>query len=235
MEIKKHIGIVKNTGTRVIVVFREISDTDREHCLVVESDHLPDYYSQTMNEIVNSSEAQQTNNFYEVLNRRYTADGANFLNALHVGKYLSKRHIDDIDLIPQPGKRVPLRMVNHAIKPYEEIKLPSELDAINVNEIKHESFLKTVQLEPGNDPMMLAKSLYEQAVLLEEQAAQRRAEARKIAPNYTPPPKTRVNYDKMTPEEKAASNKAKNAKRELRRAQSAKDATLTQKITKSPE
>lgn len=232
MEIKKHIGIIKNTGTRVIVVFREISEEDRENCLVVESDHLPEYYAQTMNEIVNSSEAQQTVNFYEVLNRRYTADGTNFLHALHSGRYLTKRSVDDIDIVPQPGKRVPLRMINHTIKPYPTIEEPSKLDQINVDELKRAHILNSVELQPGQDPILLAKSLYAQAEELEAQAKVRRMHARTIAPDYVPPAKKR-GIDKMTPEEKALSNKAKNAKREMRRAQSKQDAALTAQVLSS--
>lgn len=236
MEIKKHIGLIKNTGTRVIVVFREISEDDRENCLVVESDHLPDYYAQTMNEIVNSNEAQNTTNFYEVLNRRYTTDGKNFLQALHTGRYLTKQSIDNIDMVPSPGHRVPLRMINHAIKPYPEEKIPvvKPIDAINVDVQKNENFLKSITLEDGQDPIMLAKSLYEQALALEEQALMRRKHARIIAPDYAPP-KKKTGVVKMTPEEKALSNTLKNAKRRMRVKEAMTNAAIDATIGIKPE
>ena len=49
--MKKHLGIVKNTGVRVAVVFREMPD-DAENCLVAEIDRMPDKYHDAMYEII---------------------------------------------------------------------------------------------------------------------------------------------------------------------------------------
>ncbi len=56
--MKKHLGIVTNTGVRIAVVFREMPD-DPDHCLVAEIDRMPDKYHDAMYEIINSSAAQK--------------------------------------------------------------------------------------------------------------------------------------------------------------------------------
>ena len=39
--LKKHSGLLKNTGVRVAVVFRKLPNDDKT-CLIVETERLPD-------------------------------------------------------------------------------------------------------------------------------------------------------------------------------------------------
>ena len=68
-EMVKHVGRIKNTDRKCVVAFRYIYDekgniTDRDHCLVIDADALPDMFNQAIIDAVNSSEGQNTLNFF---------------------------------------------------------------------------------------------------------------------------------------------------------------------------
>jgi hypothetical protein len=80
--LKKHTGQLANTGVRVAVVFRKLPN-DENSCLIVETERLPDAMHDYVIQTLNSKEAFETNDFYEVLNRRTFPDGTNCLTSLH--------------------------------------------------------------------------------------------------------------------------------------------------------
>lgn len=110
----KHVGRNQH-GSRLVVVFREIPD-DEEHCLVVETDSLPDMYHDQLLHEVDSREAQDTVNLYEVLERRSFGDGGQMLNTLHTRGMLKKYRVDQIEMQPMPSRLVALSLVNEQIK-----------------------------------------------------------------------------------------------------------------------
>ena len=57
LDIRRHTGVVSSTGSRIFLVFRKIPD-DEDYCLVVMADALPDQYSQSLDALVMSREAQ---------------------------------------------------------------------------------------------------------------------------------------------------------------------------------
>jgi len=116
--MKKHLGVMKNTGVRVAVVFREMPD-DVDNCLVAELDRMPDKYHDAMFEFINSQAAQRTNNLYEVLHTRNFPDGNGALAGLHTNNLMRKVPVDDVDMTVQPHAKVPLRMINDQIRAVE--------------------------------------------------------------------------------------------------------------------
>lgn len=112
-KVMRHVG-QDHLGHRLVVVFRELPE-DPEHCLVIESSTLPDMYHDNLMNVVESQEAQQTVNLYEVLNRRVFGDGQHMLNALHNRGLLKKLSVDNVFLIPMPNRKLPLREANQAI------------------------------------------------------------------------------------------------------------------------
>lgn len=180
MVIKKHVGIVNNLGSRVIVVFREIPE-DKEFCLVVEADRLPDYLADTLNDAVNSNEAQQTINLYDVLNRCFTPEGENLLSALHNKKYLVKKSVDDIIIVPSPGYRLPLRTLNDQISGTVSVDTTIK-NNMETKDAKDPVLANTVPIKENEDPLMVAQALLKQAELLEEEAKLKRRQAASICP-----------------------------------------------------
>ena len=114
VDFTKHVGRNKN-GTRLVVVFREIPD-DEEHCLVVETDSLPDMYHDQLLQEVDSRDAQATVDLYEVLQRRSFGDGGQMLNTLHNRGFLRKYKVSQIEMQPMPSRLVALSLVNEQIK-----------------------------------------------------------------------------------------------------------------------
>lgn len=176
MDMKKHIGIIRNVGTRIIVVYREIPN-DENHCLVVETDRLPDYLSQQINDLVNSLEASGTNNFYEVLHRRMTSDGENFLLALHTRKLLKKVKVADVLLYPRPGQSLELSVLNSTLKGTTDTPAEESL-----SDVANPALANTVTVKEGEDPVLVAQGLIKQAELLEAEANMKRRQAEAIAP-----------------------------------------------------
>lgn len=110
----KHVGRNK-LGTRLVVVFREIPD-DENHCLIVETDSLPDMYHEQLLREVDSRDAQDTTNLYEILERRNFGDGGQMLNTLHERGFIKKLKVVDVEMMPMPNRPVSLSLVNEQIK-----------------------------------------------------------------------------------------------------------------------
>jgi hypothetical protein len=117
----KHVGRVSNTGLKCVVVFREIYDdrgnvVDDKHCLVVETERLPDMEHDDVIRVVESMEGQQSKEFYEIANRSRFSDGTNMLRKLHASGYLRKYPTDAIELTPTTNVAVKLSEINTIIR-----------------------------------------------------------------------------------------------------------------------
>lgn len=173
--LKKHAGQLSNTGVRVAVVFRKLPN-DESHCLIVETERLPDSYHDYMIQTLNGKEAAETNDFYEVLNRRNFPDGLNCLTALHQRGFLRKEPVSNVIMLPLPGQAVPLALINATIdKKVDEY----------VAKQNGQTAQSPESLVPA-DPISVAKGLLAQAELLEKDAAAKREEAYTLAPDLKP-------------------------------------------------
>jgi hypothetical protein len=179
--LKKHVGTLNNTGVRVAVVFRKLPN-DETNCLIVETERIPDSYHDYMIQCANSKEAAETNEFYEVLNRRTFPDGQNCLTALHQRGFLRKEPVSNITMIPLPGHMVPLALINATIdKKVDEYKAKQA-----GQQVVEPVVLPTIPAVPGIDTSAIAKGLLLQAELLEKDAAAKREEAYALDPSSRP-------------------------------------------------
>src|SRR6056300_1350387 len=98
-------NIMKHVGTHgqkpCVVVFREVPN-EPDHCLIVETQTLEDQKHDDLMNVVQSLEAQESNNISEVLSRRQFPDGSNILNDLHFTKKLVKVASNLVFLTPTP-------------------------------------------------------------------------------------------------------------------------------------
>ena len=78
----RHVGHDAKSKRKYVVVFRQLPD-DANSALVVETESLVDRYHDGLMGATESSEAQQTNDLYTVLNSKLFFDGKNILNSLH--------------------------------------------------------------------------------------------------------------------------------------------------------
>lgn len=176
MSMTRHVGRIKNTGSRVAIVFRELPD-DPSYCLVCEVERLPDLLHDNLMEIINGTIAQGTVNLYEALGRTLLNDGTNALNTLHRRGFLSRVPIDIVEAIPLPNRPVPLADINRAIAG-EAVDLGSVAESAPAN--------KTNKVEPAvadiSSNTVIAQGLIMQAEAMEADAKAKREEAMKLAP-----------------------------------------------------
>lgn len=123
-EIKKHYGIIKSTGSRCIVVFRELplddGLIDKDHCLIINADSLPAVYADAVAHFVKSKTAQASNNLYEAMHSSGSMPtGEGMLTALHNRKMLRRWDSDDILMQVTPSYNIPLKELNEQIKQIE--------------------------------------------------------------------------------------------------------------------
>jgi hypothetical protein len=250
--LKKHAGQLGNTGVRVAVVFRKLPNDDT-HCLIVETERLPDSYHDYLIQCLNSRESVETNDFYEVLNRRTFPDGLNCLTALHQRGHLRKEAVSNVTMLPLPGQAVPLALINATIDgkvaEYQAKQANPPVEAPVDNRTPEEKkaaaealaakmmgeTAPVTALTDEESKIARAKLLIAQAEDHEQNADVKRAEAYRLAPELRPgrgrPP---------TPEElkdqKAEERKEKRRERDREKAAQARAdkaaAALNEKVEK---
>lgn len=109
--MKRHIGKIKNTDQRCVVVFMQIPGRE-DHALVVSTDTLPPRYEQALMQIVESPEGQNDPSLANVLDRRLMPDtGEKILEAMHNNGFLRAVPIDQVIMLPMPSMPFPLRSI----------------------------------------------------------------------------------------------------------------------------
>ena len=182
----KHVGVYGEKPC--IVVFRELPD-DEQNALVILSDSLEGQFHDDIMSVVDSAEAQESNNISEVFFRRRLTDGENMLEALHTRQKLVKAPVNMVNLTPLPNQSVSLEEVNRELRQIENDSNPP---------LKTESDVARIDtgapvVEDGSDPEAVANNLLSQATLLEEDAKAliedaeaKRKQAFDLAPDLRP-------------------------------------------------
>ena len=190
----KHVGKVGEKP--VVIVYREVPN-EPDNALVVETGSLePDQHDALMN-VVQSAEAQESNNISEVLHRRTFPDGSNMLTSLHYSKKIVKTPVNMVNLTPTPQQVVALEDVNKEIRKIETGSNPPLNTEVNPNPIETDPTLASAEAptttESNDDPTEVAKGILRQAMLMEDDIKamqqdidQKKAEAYALAPELTP-------------------------------------------------
>ena len=105
---------MKDSGSRVAIMYRTLPD-DKESALVVSTDNLPTIYHDAFIAMIDSPEGQQSNELYEIANRRAFPDGKNMLTALHESGNLVKVPTSNVMVMPNPGTTIALDDLNKEI------------------------------------------------------------------------------------------------------------------------
>lgn len=209
----KHVGRIKNTGRRCVVVFREIYDehgnvVDENNCLVFESESLPDAEHQDLMRIIESEPAQATGELYNVLSRERLGTGVTALSWLAQSGRLRKFPTSNIELVPDSNSIIGLDTLNKIVKMQKSGVSQAEIEqAIRddtdsaprdvTNQIVNESADQTAQEteapatpQSGDDGVLddtaLAKSYVDQAEVFEKQAKELRDQAYEMDPSLKP-------------------------------------------------
>lgn len=198
----KHVGQLVNTQKRCVVVFRELPD-DPTHCLVVDTDALPDWMH---DDVINASEspgAQASANFYEYAERAVLTDGTNMLQSLHKSGRLLKTPTDNVKMTPNSAVSIGLTELNNIIREQtggtpvvSEDTTQMDMGGKDVANTTTETLTEgnivedaTPTTDEAMDPQDLAKSLLAQAKTFEQEAKALKKQAYELAPNLKPGPK----------------------------------------------
>ena len=196
----KHVGQVANTGLKCVVVFREIYDengnvTDPNHCLIVETERLPDMEHDDIVRVVESDSAQTANQFYEIAHRSMFSDGINMLTKLHNRGYLKKYPTNQILMTPNSSTSVALNEVNEIIRKQKtgmsegDIRnsMVDDTDKPPRNHTTSQQTAPAPKAEAGVlDDSDIAKNMLSQADTYEAEVKRLREEAYNMAPELKP-------------------------------------------------
>lgn len=213
--ITRHVGKLRNSGIRVVVLMRKLPE-DQANCLVVESDRLPDMYHDNLMNMVQSAEAQQTTELCDVLQRRTFTDGSPVLQTLHLKTFIRKVSIEDVDLYPLPNHPLPLaeanREIDQSTATSEAITAEDAATAVPETITESGTVAPNTEAEAQGDPAVIAKTLIAQAKLLEDEAKAKKERAYTLDPSLKP----KRGRPKASAEQKEAARQIKNAKQRER-------------------
>lgn len=192
-QLMKHVG--KFGEKPCVVVFRELPG-EQDYCLIVQTDNLESRHHDDLMNVVQSAEAQQSNDISEVLFRRQFTDGSNMLNTLHYSKKLQKVPVGLVHLTPAPNQALPLEEVNAEIRKLKGGYTPPVNDSSHLNDTTTKPV--STETEPtateDGDVSGIAKTLLAQATLMEEdgqrmlaEAEAKKQEAFRLDPSLRPP------------------------------------------------
>lgn len=203
----KHVGKMKNNGAKILVVFRTLPG-DPYYALVVGTASLSDTYHNAIINLVESQQAQDANEFGEILGIRHFPDGRLMLEAMHADGKLVKVPTSDVLMTPDTSNTIPLSELNALIAEQRGVAIDelvnfightadSKIDEVaRVNEIPSE----TPKLLTGDDTAKttsasvnqtdtglltdkdLARSYRSQADAMYKEAAKLRKQADEIDP-----------------------------------------------------
>jgi hypothetical protein len=176
----KHVGTHKGTNTRLSVVFLRLPD-EPDYALVAYSDSLPDKYHDDFMSALESPEGQSSKELYEVLSRKVFWNGNNMLETLHKEGLLKKTSIDSIIMTPNSTINMPLADL---LKQMDEIAAGAKRPQ-DEGQTVQERVTEQVDMSLEEDNKKIAQNLLIQAVMLEEEATKKRAEAVKYDPSLT--------------------------------------------------
>jgi hypothetical protein len=111
MKTLKHVGKIKNTGSKVLVVFRTLPG-ESDMALVVQTSPLADAYHNAIIDVVDSDQAQESNEFGEIMFIRSFPDGRPMLQALQADGRLQKVSTSSIIMTPTPNSEIILAELN---------------------------------------------------------------------------------------------------------------------------
>jgi hypothetical protein len=175
--MKRHIGKIKNTDQRCVVVFMQIPGKE-DHALVVSTDNLPPRFEQALMDIVESTEGQADAVLANVLSRRLLGDtGQPVLQALHESGFLRTVHIDQVVMLPLPNMPFPLRQIIIDMGGTAPVSMEPQAVAEKFNPHTTNADAADAQTKLG-----LARGLLIEAEMLEGDARRKREQAYRYAP-----------------------------------------------------
>jgi len=180
MSIKKHVGKIKSTDQRCVVVFMQLPD-DPNKALIINVEALPPRYEQMLLEVVDSNEGQQEKDLANAMARRMVPEtGHTVLQEFHGRGLMRAEPVDNIVMFPRPNTPFPLRDIITQLASLETTGDITE-DFSKFNPV-------TENIKAGNmeEQMQMAHNILMEAEMLQVEADKKREAAYAIAPSLRP-------------------------------------------------
>lgn len=190
MKTIKHVGKLKNTGAKVIVVFRTLPG-ESQNALVLPTATLPDVYHDAIMSLVESEQGQDTNEFGEIMFHRRMPDGRVMLTAMQQDNRLQKVATNSVLMTPTLSASIPLDELNVMIAEQKNMAVDDLCTLVSgysgQEEQKQENAVPTTEPIQETAPEVLtdkdlAKSYRSQADAMYKEAARLRRQADEIDP-----------------------------------------------------
>lgn len=107
----KHIGRIKSTNAKVLVVFRTLPG-ESDCCLILPVASLSDSYHDTVMKLVETDQAQEAFELGEIMFSRTFSDGRPILQALRADGTLQKVATDVVEMMSTPNDALILSQLN---------------------------------------------------------------------------------------------------------------------------
>lgn len=171
-DITRHIGSMASSGSRVIVVFREIPD-NINRCLVVFGDAMPESMRDAVSDVVNHA-GQNTKDLYEAFHREQMPNGENMLSALHKYGLLVSQLTSDVLMHPTRNYSIKLDELNEQLRLQED-----PTTTVNESDLqkKFNPYQEKVEHLDEKDSQNIAANLMLAADDLESEATRKREQA----------------------------------------------------------
>jgi hypothetical protein len=196
----KHIGRMKNTGVKILTIFRTLPG-ESNMALVLPVSGLSDSYHDSIMTVVETDQAQEAFELGEILFTRTFPDGRPMLQALQADNRLQKVATDLVVMSPTANDSVQLDQLNVLIAEQRNCTIDdlytfvSGAPKIKKNDVVVEDIaeVKDLASQPSNEPLKatgdtvltdkdIAKSYRSQADAMYKEAARLRKEADELDP-----------------------------------------------------
>ena len=183
----KHVGRIANNKRKVIVAYKVLPG-DPDHCVVVTTENLEAGDHDTLMQTVESSTAQEADDFATVMMRTQLSDGSNMLARFHTTGKMVKVKTADVEMTPNRNTSIRLNELNEVIAqqrgvtvadlavkgPDGKTKQPASADpAITTSEMAADGVITDEAL---------AKKFRSDADRLSKEAAELRRQAEELVP-----------------------------------------------------
>jgi hypothetical protein len=186
MNALKHVGKMKNTGAKVLVVFRTLPG-ESNMALVLPTSTLPDQYHDALIQLVDSEQAQNTNEFGEIMFIRRFPDGSPMLQLMQQAGRLQKVATDTVLMTPTLNSSIPLDQLNIIIAEQRNVAVDDLASLVTggtssvTEKPKQKEVIAPEPLAPLSEKD-LAKKFRSDADALYKEAAQLRKQADELDP-----------------------------------------------------
>ena len=204
MKSLKHIGRMKNTGTKVLVAFRTLPG-ESNYALVLPTTTLPDQYHDALIQLVESDQAQNTNEFGEIMFTRHFPDGRKMLSAMQQDNRFQKVPTDTVIMTPTLNASIALDQLNVLIAEQKNMGVDDLASLVAGGTVAKNNRAKE-SADKSRSPKVEAKI---EEVLSEKDLAKKyRSDADAM---YKEAARLRKQADELDPPAKKAASKVKSA------------------------